>query len=244
MVNIRLHSFWSKFGVILLLLTSCASYSATPKESHNLNFTISTIAVIPAFYAKTPPKPKVTDPVKQTQYNTEMAILQTLSNYADKRLAQRIKSRTRIQVISEKTVEKVMEENSITADTLYTQKAKMDGSKFPAPILGNVQKLAALLKVSAIVMPVLDGPQDINGHYVFTFLGGSGYQPPFETSRAAFYVVYSTGHNVCTSVTMADHPVTQIGQRTFQYADWRDMLNLLIENFLDDLTEEQTIMFN
>ncbi len=243
MLNNASNQIRSKAGVILLLLSFCASTLAAPKETPDYKYTITTIALIPAIYAKTPPKPKTDELVKQKQYTTEIAILQRLSKYADKRLAKRIKARTGLQIISQKYVMQIMNANGFTTDTLYTQKGKMAGSKFPVPLFANVQKLAGLLKVSAIVMPVLDGPQDIHGHYVFTFLGGSGYQPPFETSRAAFYVVSSSGCNLCTSVTMADHPVTQIGQRTFQFADWRDMLNLLIENFLDELTEKTTIIF-
>lgn len=149
---------------------------------------------------------------------------------------ERLAARTPFEIVPPDETDAALKALELTPEKLYLNNAKMRGTRFSGPDPQAVHKLADRLHADAVVLDVLDEPRKSPERLFFDPLGGFGISEAHVTAKIGFWVLLADGTEAFQRVSDVVHPVTQIGNRQYLFADWQEASDLAIENFLDELT--------
>lgn len=222
-----------------LSLTPLLAAADVPEpEARALLATAHRIVVLPPFYGTKTlhEKPPANFKPKQLEERLKyQQILQRLEVHATLWLPERVAHRTPFLAIAGEKVQTQLEKDHLTPRDLFTDNGLIHGDGFPLPRLFLAQQLAQALHADLILLTVLDEPRRVDGHYIYELMGGLEHVPSHVNCRGAFYLVDAQGRTLFHGVYSVNQPLTIIAGHTYLYADWRDAINVLIEDFLDDL---------
>ncbi len=224
--------------IVLLLLCVCAEAKAAPKRpnARELLANVHTVAIVsPFFGVNLPDKPQKNAKARAEEAH-ERVWLKALLAHAQQRLPIRMLHRTPWKLAGQKETLLAMQKLHLTPQELFQNNGLIQHGKYPLPKPAAVQQLLAALHADALILADLDAPQNISGHYTFSLLGGTGYEPAHEVMKGEFLVALPNGDTALRFINTVEHPPTSIGGRKFVQLDWEEAENLLIENFLDDVT--------
>ena len=173
-----------------------------------------------------------TDP-KLEQY---VNYLKKLQEQFQKRLPERILARTPFEVVADEEIKDSFDNSSLTPQKLFINSGALQGRKLPVEDMLNVKHFLAPLHADAILMTVLDEPRRNLEHYYFDPLSGLNVRPSHVQCRAVFVLLLPDGTAVFSKSVDVSHPISKIGKRDFLLADWQETEELVIENYLDELT--------
>jgi len=224
---------------ILVLSAACAVHGDTANDKRRAQLAaVHRLAVAPPFYGTgrlakpdvketpAPPNPKLAEYLDR---------LRKLQDHTRMLLPERLAARTPYQIVPMEETESALKALELTPEKLYLNTAKMRGTKFSGPDPQAVRKLAARLKADAVLLGTLDEPRRSPDRLYFDPLGGLGISEAHVTAKIGFWVLLADGTEVVQRVCDVVHPVTQIGNRKYLFADWQEANDLAIENFMDEL---------
>jgi hypothetical protein len=233
--------FWMALCSGLLLLFPVHARADIPEaQARQILASAHRIIVISPFYGtqtllSNPKEESKLSPKQLTQQRKYQEILQRLEKHAAHQLPVCTADRTAFTVIPESKVEAQLTADHFTPRDLFTDNGLLHGDTFPVPRVYTAQQLCSQLHADLILLSVLDEPRRVNGHYIYDLLGGLEQVPSHVNCRGVFYLLDAQGDTVYHGIYSVDQPLTTIAGHTYLFADWRDAVNILIEDFFDDL---------
>jgi len=241
----RLLCYLPSLLLCLMLLTAHGAQADTAGDKKRAQLAnVKRILVIPPFFgtdtlSKDHPQDEKTvsdTPPNAAQNKAKyLADLRKLQTHAAEALPQRVADRTPYTVVPAAEVTQAMKDLKLTPEKLFQNNGRMQGTHFALPDLDAVRQLAARVHADAVLLGTLDEPRRTNGHYYLDF-GGVNYESSHVRSKAGFFVLLADGTEVLHDYLEVMHPLTRIGEREYLLADWTESEDLLIENFMDELT--------
>ncbi len=240
-----------------LTMQAARASSDVPKEKkRSVLATVHRIAVVPLFYGadaaklagekvaadknKSAPSEKSVPKLSPEQVVRRKSFLrqrQELLSHANTRLPERAGARLPYAVLSREETMAALAELKQKPEDLFKEGGATRGTKFPFPLADQVRKLAAQLKVDALILGVLDEPRYDNGHYYFDPFYGVNYETGHVKSRAGFYFMLADGTEILHAYMEVKNPLTPPEGRDYRLADWTDAQELMIENMMDEWTQ-------
>lgn len=230
------------------LLAACSARGDISNEKKRaLLAVVHRVVVAPPFYgtgrlAKPDPKAETDKPGPEAEPdkpNPKLAEyldrLRKLQDRTRSLLPERLTARTPFLIVPMEETEAALKALDLTPEKLYLNAAKMRGTRFSGPDPQAVKKLAARLHADAVILDTLDEPRRSPDRLFFDPFGGLGISEAHVTAKIGFWVLNAEGTEVVQRVSDVVHPVTQIGNRKYLFADWQEANDLAIENFIDEL---------
>lgn len=162
--------------------------------------------------------------------------LRKLQEDARKVLPERLTKRARFEVVPEEEVTAALKTLQLTPETMFENKGRIKGSKFPLPRAEAIRSVSEALHADAVVLGVLDEPRRANGKYFFDPLSGFSYEPGHVEAHGGFYLMLPEGTEALHGYMRVLNPLSKAGGRDFILPDWIDAQNLMIENLMDEWT--------
>lgn len=162
--------------------------------------------------------------------------LEKIQSAFQKRLPERISARTRFEIVPDEEMKERLKATKLTPRKLFIDSGLLQRKKAPVEDMLNVSRFMETLHADAILMTVLDEPRRNLEHYYFDPLSGLNVRPSHVQCRAVFVLLLPDGTSVFSKSVDVSHPISKIGKRDFLLADWQETEELVIENYLDELT--------
>lgn len=226
---------------LLFLLPAFVKADGTGDRRRAQLANVRRIIVMPPFFgteilskAEADAKAENARPNEKLQKYAEL--LRKVESHAKTQLPERIRARTGFQVVPAEEVTEALKELKLTPEQMYQNGGRLRGTKFPPPDPQAIRRLATNLHADAVLLGVMDEPRRSTGKYYYDFLTGINYSPANTRGKAAYSIFLADGTEILTHPVEALHPLSRIGDREYLLADWSETEDLVIENFLDELT--------
>ena len=117
----------------------------------------------------------------------------------------------------------------------FKGEGRLKGTKFPLPNPVIVRQLATENNADAVLLTIMDEPRRDDGGYFFD-ASGIGYRSPHVSAKIALYFLLADGTEILHEYVEVLHPISKIGNRDYTQVDMTETHEMVIENFLDELT--------